>query len=287
MKQVFALDHCKVMSCFRLSCTAAGRSVNHTNDNAQQSRLRALLKSFTPPIVIDAVRSVQRRLRPPPRRIPLELLHDAEFYRPHFSPWEGLGEFKDVMAAVARHSNVKPERVWILYSLAQQARHVPGNFWECGVYKGGTATVLERVVSSDRNKQLHLFDTFAGLPAHAPDRDFHRQGLYSDTSLESVKNVVGRDDHIVYHAGFIPDTFENMTAEHIAFAHVDVAIYQSVLDCCVFIYPRMSTGGFIVFDDYGFRSCPGARAAVDEFFADKPERPLVLPTQQAVVIKLP
>ena len=42
----------------------------------------------------------------------------------------------------------------------------------------------------------------------------------------------------------------------------------------------------MVFDDYGFASCPGARKAVDEFFNDKPERPLVLPTAQAIVMRL-
>ncbi len=191
------------------------------------------------------------------------------------------------MATVAKHSAVASERVWVLYSLAQQARHVPGNFWECGVYRGGTASVLARVIASEHGKKLHLFDTFTGLPAGKSDRDFHKEGLYSDTSLEIVKDVVGRAEDIVFHVGLIPETFREMESERIALAHIDVALYQPVFDCCTFIYPRMTIGGFIVFDDYGFRSCPGARAAVDEFFADKPERPLVLPTRQAIVIKLP
>jgi O-methyltransferase len=74
-----------------------------------------------------------------------------------------------------------------------------------------------------------------------------------------------------------------MEDSRLAFAHVDVDIYQSVLDCCRFIMPRMLRGGFVVFDDYGFPSCPGARQAVDGFFRDRPERPLMLPTGQAVV----
>lgn len=41
----------------------------------------------------------------------------------------------------------------------------------------------------------------------------------------------------------------------------------------------------MLFDDYGFPTCPGARQAVDEFFDDKPETPLVLPTKQAIVNK--
>ena len=38
-------------------------------------------------------------------------------------------------------------------------------------------------------------------------------------------------------------------------------------------------------DDYGFASCPGARKAIDEFFADKTEKPLAMLTGQALIIK--
>jgi O-methyltransferase len=40
----------------------------------------------------------------------------------------------------------------------------------------------------------------------------------------------------------------------------------------------------MLFDDYGFTSCPGVRKAVDEFFADKLHKPVYLPTGQALVI---
>jgi Macrocin-O-methyltransferase (TylF) len=43
-------------------------------------------------------------------------------------------------------------------------------------------------------------------------------------------------------------------------------LYRSVLDCCEFIYPRLTRGRFMVVDDYGFRGCPGARGAVDRYF---------------------
>jgi hypothetical protein len=52
------------------------------------------------------------------------------------------------------------------------------------------------------------------------------------------------------------------------------------------IYPRLAPGGFMVFDDYGFKECQGARLAVDEYFEDKPEFPIALRTGQALVCKL-
>jgi O-methyltransferase len=57
------------------------------------------------------------------------------------------------------------------------------------------------------------------------------------------------------------------------------------LDALEFIWPRLVSGGFIVFDDYGFPTCPGAREAVDEFFDAKDSIPLCLPTGQAIVFK--
>jgi O-methyltransferase len=67
---------------------------------------------------------------------------------------------------------------------------------------------------------------------------------------------------------------------------VNVDLYRSVRDCIEFLYPRMVPGGFLVFDDYGFPSCPGARRAVDEAFAKRPEVPICLPTGQCLVVKV-
>lgn len=141
----------------------------------------------------------------------------------------------------------------------------------------------------DADTQLHLFDTFEGMPETDPGQDLHNVGDFADSSATLVQ---GRLDAInpglaALHKGLIPETFDGLEAHRIAFAHIDVDIYRSVADCCAFIHPRMVPGGFMVFDDYGFPSCPGARKAVDEFFADKPENPLVLPTGQAVVFKNP
>lgn len=47
-----------------------------------------------------------------------------------------------------------------------------------------------------------------------------------------------------------------------------------------------SLGGVMVFDDYGFPSCPGAKKAVDEFFKSKIETPIYLPTGQCLVFKV-
>lgn len=179
-----------------------------------------------------------------------------------------------------------PVRCWVLYSAIRQAMSSPGELWECGVYKGGTALMLKNL--RDRysaGRQVRLFDSFQGMPATDASRDVHKAGDFADTSLEAVKALVGTDG-VEFHAGFIPDSFRGFACEQIAFAHVDLDLHDAILESCQFIYPRLAKGGVMVFDDYGFPSCPGARIAVDNFFRDKVEFPMVLPTAQAIVHKI-
>ena len=64
-------------------------------------------------------------------------------------------------------------------------------------------------------------------------------------------------------------------------------LYESITDCLEFFYPRLVPGGVLVFDDYGFVACPRAKAAVEDFFRDRPEVPIYLFTGQAAVIRSP
>jgi O-methyltransferase len=161
-----------------------------------------------------------------------------------------------------------------------------GEFFECGVYKGGSASFLAKIINGS-GKRLHLFDTFGGMPETNPMRDpVHEKGDFADVAIDEVRALVGHESFVHFHQGFIPETFAGMEDSRIAFAHVDVDIHRSVHDCCEFIYPRLALGGVMVFDDYGHVTCIGARQAVDEYFADKPSRPIPLYTGQAIVTKV-
>jgi O-methyltransferase len=123
------------------------------------------------------------------------------------------------------------------------------------------------------------------MPETDKERDLHQKGDFADTSAEQVEAYVNAPGIAILRKGFIPETFSGLESHRIAFAHIDVDIYKSIIDCMEFIWPRLSSGGFVIFDDYGFPSCPGALQAVDEFFADTKTHPLCLPTGQAVVFK--
>jgi O-methyltransferase len=245
------------------------------------------MKAFIKASLLKLGYEIRRKSPPAPALQPY--IPDAAFYMPLFSPWLGYGAFRAVWERAQPATLVSADRGYVLYTLARQALSIPGDFWECGVYKGGTAGLLAEVLAAHQpgSVKLHLFDTFEGMPEVDPQRDLHQRGQFGDTSLAAVRERIGRQDLVVYHQGLIPETFRGLEQARIAFAHVDVDIYQSVWDCCAFIMPRLQPGGFLIFDDYGFPSCPGARQAVDEFFRDRLEQPLVLPTGQAIVFALP
>lgn len=259
-----------------------------------------------------SVKTVIRRVIPtelqPPRDVPRRLLStlgyfrlrtwvaahgdpipDMHLYQPLYSPWAGDPAFEQVFRQIEPHTLVSRDRCFVLWKTLQQAMRLRGDVIECGVFRGGTA-LLEALTIRNQGRadtrQLHLFDSFEGMPKTTDGIDRFESGDFSTTSVEAVGRLFKPFSFVNLHVGYIPDTFAGLNISSIAWAHVDVDIYQSVRDCISFIYPRLVPGGYLIFDDYGFPSCASARRAVDETFARLPEVPLCLPTGQALVVKL-
>jgi O-methyltransferase len=219
---------------------------------------------------------------------------DAEYYSqwcppsPRFTPWTGHPTFERLYVEVEPHTIVSRDRCYVLASLADYASHLPGDLAECGVFRGGTALLVCRVTAG-RGKCIRLFDSFEGLPAGDPEKDrWFEEGQFAVDAVDSVKHLLDEFSEVTdIRAGWIPDTFTGLEDATYALVHIDVDLYRSAHDCCAYFYPRMVRGGALLFDEYGFPAARGEREAVDEFFADKRESPIVLPTGQAVVLKLP
>ena len=185
---------------------------------------------------------------------------------------------------LAKHTLVDRNRIAFLKQFAIAVRALAGDVAEVGVYKGGTAWLIAKNLEGT-NKTLHIFDTFEGMPETHPEKDLHKKGDFADAPLDFVKRFLADRKNIMIYPGYFPDTAPPIENKEFCLVHIDVDIYQSVLDCCAFFYSRMVKCGLMVFDDYGFLSTPGAKEAVDKFFADRPETPIYLLTGQALVIK--
>ena len=212
---------------------------------------------------------------------------DLDLYRPLFSPWDGVADFRRLYDAVRPHSLVSADRCWILAAMMRHARNLDGDFAELGVYRGGTALLAAMLLSETKDaRPLHLFDSFAGMP-QTSDGEPYKAGDFNQTSAESVGALVRAvKPDTKLHVGFIPDIFEGLEVPKLAFAHIDVDLYQSVLDSVAWVYPRLVPGGILIFDDYGNPSCVRAREATEKAFTTLREKPIYLPTGQALIIKL-
>jgi O-methyltransferase len=217
---------------------------------------------------------------------PSECYGRFETVCPIFQPWLGYGDFRDAYAGVSSRTLVTADRCYLLHKFAQHARQLPGDFIECGVFRGGTALLLARTASTQQ-KKLWLFDSFEGLSdASAGKGDFYQRGEFSTTSFDDVAQLLRPFAPAVeLRKGWIPASFTGLEHLQFAFAHVDVDLYEPALETCRYVYPRLVTGGVMIFDDYGYPACRGERQAVDEFFADKSQPVIALPTGQALVIK--
>ena len=249
--------------------------------NLRVARLTDLARHLVPPVI----------WRWAFRTAVIKDIPHAAAYDPHYYPWLEP-EFRARMKELEGRTAVKAEPVYNLTYFLRQSLTADGEVMECGVWKGGTAKVIrDELLKAGSNKKLHLFDSFAGMSKVNTERDRHVVGHFDDTSVEAVQHFVigeiGADPAGIcqFHPGWVPESFGGLEELRFCFAHIDLDLYQSIADALEFVYPRLTKGGIIVFDDYGFASCPGAKRAVDAFVAEKPEEVLVLHSGQAVLVK--
>lgn len=216
---------------------------------------------------------------------------------PLFSPWLSDKEFLEINS---NYPEWLPETIqanrYLQFILAKQAVLVnEGDFIECGVYTGKSSDIFASVLDKydNFNKKLFLIDSFEGLPT-PNDKDVDVRTNKSFFTKEGVKgwDLTTIKNHLSKHKcsinllkGWIPKPFVEINNRNFCFAHIDVDLYESTYDSLIFIYPKMVKGGIILFDDYGFPMCTGARLAIDEYLQNKTEPLIPLPSGQAILIK--
>jgi len=133
---------------------------------------------------------------------------------------------------------------------------------EVGVYKGGSLIEMAKLTT----QPVLGFDTFVGLPKEFDGHDEkHRPGEFVST-YEDVKIETMVYPNIVLVRGLFPQTgFERFPDERYSFVHLDMDQWRGTLEALDYFLPRMTKGGVIFFDDYGWHKTPGIKPAVDKW----------------------
>ena len=139
----------------------------------------------------------------------------------------------------------------------------------------------------DHNREIYLFDTFDGMTPPT-DKDVSYMGvpasatlskqeksdqdsLWNYVSLKAVKKAVlsvgYNKKKIHFIKGKVEDTLPSKAPKTISLLRLDTDWYESTRHELATLFPRISTSGVLIVDDYGHWK--GARHAMDEYIKEK------------------
>jgi len=194
------------------------------------------------------------------------------------------------------------ERLYALYHAVHYIvkNDIPGDFVECGVWRGGSMRLVAMTLLSlgIKDKTLYLYDTFEGMTAPDPelDADLHgnraiddweqikrRNVKWSYAPIEEVRQAIETTgypmDHVQLVKGPVEVTIPHTMPQQIALLRLDTDWYASTRHEIEHLYPLLSPQGVLALDDYGHYQ--GARRAIDEYFDHLGKRPFLQRTDYA------
>jgi hypothetical protein len=199
-----------------------------------------------------------------------------------------------IAARCAPYTLTSPARVQALLDAVAYCveRGVPGDFAECGVWRGGSvlAMVLKLQALGVDDRVVHLYDTFEGMTrpseldtsqydgpaltsweqqteggARAWDEYFRPDVFNEDLVREVVLSTGYPASKARFVRGPVEETLPAHAPDQLALLRLDTDWYESTRHELEHLYPRLAVGGVLIIDDYGHWD--GCRKAVDEYFS--------------------
>jgi O-methyltransferase len=172
-----------------------------------------------------------------------------------------------------RRSMLTKSRLWTLWEAVQNVSDLEGAAAEVGSYRGGSARFIASAfeLALGHEVPVEVIDTFAGHPQEKlseHDSAVHKDPtLFTDTSYEDVAEYLSPWEQITVHQGEFSAVAPRLPDRRYRLVHLDVDLYEPMIECLEYFGPRVVPGGVIVVDDYGSPGCPGVDRAVHEFLA--------------------
>ena len=189
------------------------------------------------------------------------------------------------------------ERIAQLYAKIR-LQGVPGDLVECGVWRGGVVVYMAALARAykdvDRERRgVWVVDSFQGVPdktmqdsrkEEVPEdlhrRDVNHWGGHTKiagvmSNILTVQEAAVRDNfkrfgllgpNVNFVKGWFNDTLPHAGTfgmKQISLLRVDGDLYTSTMDVLVNLFPMLSPGGWLVFDDWPLNP---SRGAVEDFF---------------------
>jgi O-methyltransferase len=234
-------------------------------------KLNSVINGFVSPLGIEIKRrnSSSRKLREAVGEME-QLLHATMF--PDLPQRSGRHELMTQLLGTSLS-----EAFHLIWHL-NHVLNLEGAVCEFGVAQGATSALIANEIR-ETDKDFWLFDSFEGLPKPT-DRDKLIDDIFDLGSIEKYQGTMACGQQQVIDRlnavrfpfervkvvpGFIETTAQYASLpKEVCFAYVDFDFYEPIKIVLELLDSRLSAGGVVIVDDYGFFS-EGAQAAVDEF----------------------
>ena len=209
----------------------------------------------------------------------------------------GEGKFMQLYHDVRPFTMTSPERLFTLYQSIKYVveNNIPGDFVECGVWKGGSSMMIAKTLQllGVTDRSLWMYDTYEGMSEPtAEDRDFagktatellkasdkaDANSVWCFSSMEEVQHNLTLTGYpmsrISFIKGKVEESIPGATPQSIALLRLDTDWYSSTMHELEHLYPLLSNSGVLIIDDFGHWE--GAKKAVLEYFSQQGRMPLI------------
>lgn len=220
----------------------------------------------------------------------LRTLHDSSFTDdPRFA--ESYQRGLDLTPTQVAHQG--KWRAHIATWAADTAIRRDGDFVECGVWFGFVSSVAMNYVDWNKtagNRRFFLIDSFEGLSEDMMTEE-EKNGVYKtyngrySGALERAKHTMNGFRNVEFVKGYVPDILSAITTDKVAYLHLDMNSALPEVEALKFFWPKMTTGGVVLFDDYVYTGYKPQKIALDEVANSFGVTIASLPTGQGLLIK--
>lgn len=200
-------------------------------------------------------------------------------------------EFLELYDLCKSFTMTSTERMYSLYKAVNYIikNNIPGDFIECGVWKGGSALLIAKILANNNinSRKVILYDTYEGMSEPSEnDKDYAgvnatellegasihvQESVWCYSSFEEVKSNLALAglpaEKIIMIKGKVEETIPSqLPTNQIALLRLDTDWYESTKHELIHLYPLLVNDGILIIDDYGHWE--GCRKAVDEYFIE-------------------
>lgn len=185
-------------------------------------------------------------------------------------PWTpDPGDYETVLDAIG---------VADLLGALDRIADLPGDIVECGSWRGGSAMIMaEALARRGDHRLVYACDSYEGFDLdelrqeREAGRTDERDDAFASTSLKYVEAKIrehGLEGRVIPIKGYFEETLPDLEGPF-ALALIDCDLPRSILFAARTLWPKLRSGGLMLFDDYSnAEHFSGARSAVDQFLAE-------------------